>query len=252
MKSKKKKIMKPRITVVIPTYNEEYYVGDLLKSIKKQSYADYEILGVDSYSKDRTVSILKRYGAKVVKMPKKNVASAYNRGIKASKGDIVALVDADYILSSKLFERIIKDFDSDPNIVCIEPTITVRSKDIPKKERKKFIAFNKLVMYLKRASYYTATPFAYGCVFIRRKALIKAGLFNEDIDVDENWEFYPRLRKLGKFKIVENTAQMSYRRLAAEGILKSCLMYLTPAIPIAIHNRFKWDFKAIRKGKVID
>lgn len=243
---------KPRLTVVIPTYNEEHYVGGLLKSIKKQGYKDYEILGVDSYSKDATVHILRRYGAKVIETPKKNIASAYNCGIKKARGDIIALIDADYILSKELFQRIVEEFEKDDELVCIEPRITVRKKDVSRADWKKFLAFNRLVLYLKKASYYTATPLAYGCVFIRKSALNSAGLFNKEIDVDENWEFYPRLRKFGRFKMVNETAQMSYRRLAAEGLLRSCLTYLRPAIPIAIHNRFKQDFKAIRRGKTVD
>ncbi|MGC8681843.1 MAG: glycosyltransferase family 2 protein [Candidatus Acidifodinimicrobium sp.] len=252
MRNAKLNNRKPRISVVIPTYNEVDYVGDLLKSISKQTYKDYEIIGVDSYSDDGTVKIFKKYGSKIVMAKKKNVASAYNHGIKAAKGEIIALIDADYVLSKKLFEHVVREFEKNDRLVCIEPTIKIRNKDIPRDYKSRFIAFNKLIVYLKKISYHTSTPFAYGCVFIRGSAMKKAGLFNENIYVDENWEFYPRLKKFGEFKMLRDTAQVSYRRLAANGIIKSCILYLRPSISIALKGSFKYDFKAIRRGRVID
>lgn len=243
---------KPIISVVIPTYNEADYVGDLLRSLKKQTYKNYEIIVVDSYSNDGTLQILKRYNSRIVIAKKKNVASAYNHGIRVAKGEIIALIDADYILSKKLLENVVKEFEKDESLVCIEPTINMRNKDIPKVYRKRFAAFNKLIVYLKKMSYLTSTPFAYGCVFIKGSALKEAGLFNENIYVDENWEFYPRLKKLGRFKMLKDTAQVSYRRVAANGIVRSCLLYLRPSISIALKGSFKYDFKAVRRGKIID
>ena len=54
------------ISVVIPAYNEEGYIGDLLNSIQAQTYKDYEVIVVDSYSSDKTKEIVKKFGARVI------------------------------------------------------------------------------------------------------------------------------------------------------------------------------------------
>jgi glycosyltransferase involved in cell wall biosynthesis len=59
----------PLISVVIPVYNEESYVSDLIKSIKQQTYKNYEIIAADS-STDNTPNILKKLNVKIVTIQK--------------------------------------------------------------------------------------------------------------------------------------------------------------------------------------
>ena len=58
--------MNPEISVIIPAMNEEKYIGFPLKGFKNQSFRNFEIVVVDGGSKDNTVKISKRYGAKVL------------------------------------------------------------------------------------------------------------------------------------------------------------------------------------------
>ena len=94
------------ISVVIPAYNEEGYIGDLLNSIQAQIYKDYEVIVVDSYSSDKTKEIAKKFGARVIETPKSNIATARNVGINAAKGEIIGLIDADYVLDKEVFEEV--------------------------------------------------------------------------------------------------------------------------------------------------
>ena len=52
---------KPEITVIIPSYNVEEYIGECLESLKKQTFTDFEVLCVDDGSDDGTVDIIKEY-----------------------------------------------------------------------------------------------------------------------------------------------------------------------------------------------
>ena len=56
---------KPEITVIIPSYNVEEYIGECLESLKKQTFTDFEVLCVDDDSDDRTVDIIKGYADKI-------------------------------------------------------------------------------------------------------------------------------------------------------------------------------------------
>ncbi|MEN6592532.1 MAG: glycosyltransferase family A protein, partial [Methanobacterium sp.] len=55
-----------KISIIIPTYNEEEYLPYLLESIKRQDFTDYEVIVADAHSTDKTREIAKSFGAKIV------------------------------------------------------------------------------------------------------------------------------------------------------------------------------------------
>jgi glycosyltransferase involved in cell wall biosynthesis len=59
------KSKRPIISVVIPTYNEEKDIEDLLESLNKQTFKNFEVIIVDNYSKDKTIEIVKRFKRKL-------------------------------------------------------------------------------------------------------------------------------------------------------------------------------------------
>jgi glycosyltransferase involved in cell wall biosynthesis len=238
----------PLISVVIPVYNEESYVSDLIKSIKQQTYKNYEIIAADS-STDETPKILKKLKVKVVRIPKTNVSAARNAGIKEAKGDILALIDADYILQRNLFSSVVNFFEDSKNkkVVCIEPRPKLSLKDLKRRDIIKFRFLNELIYVYKKLSFFTFLPAAYGCDFCMADAVKKSGLFNEEIDVAEDKEFFSRLRKIGKFKIIKQHVRMSYRRHSKEGAIKTGLLYFFAAISALFTKRFKFKFKSIRR-----
>ncbi len=93
----------PFISFIIPTYNAQKYLDKCLDSVKEQDYPKdkMEILVVDGGSIDRTLSIAKKYGAGILKNPYRDAESGKSIGIQASKGEIIALVDADNELVEK-------------------------------------------------------------------------------------------------------------------------------------------------------
>lgn len=100
------------ISIVIPTLNEEKYLSKLLKSIKNQTFKDYEIIVSDNNSKDNTKKIAKKFNCKTVKggYPGK----ARNNGANFAKYDLL-FIDADIILQDKNhlknFLKKSKDYD---------------------------------------------------------------------------------------------------------------------------------------------
>jgi hypothetical protein len=88
-----------KISIVIPTLNEEKGIGKTLDSIKKDIFKkkkwDLEIIIVDGNSKDKTREIAKEKGAKVIIEPRKGYGRAYKTGLKHATGDIIVTGDAD-------------------------------------------------------------------------------------------------------------------------------------------------------------
>src|SRR5215216_3131823 len=85
---------KPRISIVIPAYNEEGVISRVLDELALGGY--FEIIVVDDGSKDKTAEIAREHGAIVVRHPY-NIGNgaAVKTGIRAATGDIIVLMDSD-------------------------------------------------------------------------------------------------------------------------------------------------------------
>ena len=100
-----------KVSIIIPTYNEENYLPPLLKSIKEQKFNDYEVIIADNNSLDRTVDIAKDYGCKVVSggLP----AVGRNNGAKVATGDILIFLDSDLMLTRNYLEEVVDEFEEE-------------------------------------------------------------------------------------------------------------------------------------------
>jgi len=85
-----------KISVVIPTMNEEESIGQVIEEINEAlSGRDYEIMIVDTESTDKTREIARSMGAKVVDEPRRGYGRAYKTGFEEADGDIIVTLDAD-------------------------------------------------------------------------------------------------------------------------------------------------------------
>jgi len=85
-----------KISVVIPTMNEEESIGQVMDEINEAlSGRDYEVLIVDTESTDRTREIARSKGARVVEEPRRGYGRAYKTGFEEAEGDIIVTLDAD-------------------------------------------------------------------------------------------------------------------------------------------------------------
>lgn len=102
------------VSVVIVNHNYGQYVGEAIESVLSQTYKDFEIIVVDGASTDNSREVIMSYVQRypdvitAVFKPTSGQAAGFNVGFKMSKGDIIALLDADdYFLENKL-ERIVE------------------------------------------------------------------------------------------------------------------------------------------------
>jgi len=92
--------LKPKISIIIPTFNSEAAVGDAIKSVINQSYKNFEILIIDSDSLDNTVKIVQAFGGHNVRIfseKDKGVYEAMNKGLDLALGDWVYFLGSDDI-----------------------------------------------------------------------------------------------------------------------------------------------------------
>jgi len=91
--------MSPKVSVVIPAYNYGHYIEGAVDSALQQSYENIEVIVVDDGSTDDTLQRLERYQGEprfqVVTQLNSGAASARNRGVESSSGEMIAFLDAD-------------------------------------------------------------------------------------------------------------------------------------------------------------
>ena len=89
------------VTIIIPTYNAERYLVKLLNGIKSQSIKNYELIIIDSSSKDKTVEIAKKYTKNITIIPQNEFdhGGTRNKALQDLKTDIVIYVTQDIILA---------------------------------------------------------------------------------------------------------------------------------------------------------
>ena len=91
--------MNKLISIIIPTYNSGKTINRAIKSVINQKYKNWELVIIDSYSNDNTISIINSYRSKKIKIyyskKIKGLAKARYLGIKKSKGNLIAFLDSD-------------------------------------------------------------------------------------------------------------------------------------------------------------
>ncbi len=215
-----------KLTIVIPAYNEEKYIGQCLQSIT-DSATDFleEIIVVDNASTDVTADIAQKFPkVRVVKETQKGLTFARQRGLLEIKTELFGSIDADMQLVPAWFEQVQKTFESDPSLVCVSGPYTF---------------YDMSWLHLLFVRLYWAIPARIGRFFTgymvvggnfvaKTEALKKIGGFDTSVTFyGEDTNIARRLSKVGKMKFLHSlTLASSGRRLMKEGILKTAWIYV--------------------------
>lgn len=100
---------RPLISIIIPVYNAEKFIEDTINTVINQTYDNYEIILIDDCSTDNSVNIINKYLTSNIKLYKNKenigVGLTRNVGIKHSKGDYIAFLDADDLWDKEKLEK---------------------------------------------------------------------------------------------------------------------------------------------------
>lgn len=99
----------PVVSIVVPVFNAENYLGRLLDSVKKQTFQDYELILVNDGSSDKSAEIIEEYRERdprihVINQENSGAAAARNRGIEESHGKYLTFLDADDAIEADMLQ----------------------------------------------------------------------------------------------------------------------------------------------------
>lgn len=111
-----------KVSIIVPFYNVQLYIGDCLKSLLEQTYENYEIVLINDGSTDKSEEICCKFDSKkIIKVYQENqgVSIARNNGISHAKGDYIIFVDSDDIVSKNYISELVnslENFNADMSI----------------------------------------------------------------------------------------------------------------------------------------
>ncbi|MBA3298367.1 MAG: glycosyltransferase [Acidobacteria bacterium] len=182
----------PRISMVIPAFNEEQHLPRLLDSIElaRRRYTgkgdEIEVVVVDNASTDGTAHLARTRGCRVVRVEKRSIAAARNGGAHAAEGDVLAFVDADSQIHSETFNAIERTLASGRVIIGATGFLYDRMS------LAMWMQFLPAMLILHLARLDT------GVVFCRRADWQAVGGFQDDRLVAEDIQFQSAMKTLGR------------------------------------------------------
>lgn len=192
-----------KISIVIPTLNEELYIGQLLSSIANQTIKPHEVIVVDNGNIDRTEDIVKLYKdslpIKYISAPR-GVAKARNEGARKATGDYVYFVDADTTIPVDNLRTIKNAIESSKLAVAIMPA------RMPNAHKLYIRTGARLMNTYVRIMHHTPWPIGFSCFCVKRELFLKVGGFDTTIPVMEDYDLILRMKQAGgKVDFVKNT-----------------------------------------------
>lgn len=114
----------PQVSIIVPVYNKSKYIYQTLKSIKEQSFSDYEVIVVNDGSTDNSRDIILSFQKddnriKLFDIPNGGVSNARNFGLSQARGEWIQFLDGDDMIVEDYLERILEEVKHDKRIELV-------------------------------------------------------------------------------------------------------------------------------------
>ncbi|MFZ2900380.1 MAG: glycosyltransferase [Saprospiraceae bacterium] len=198
---------KPLVSIIMPAYNAEYHILDALKSALTQTYSNIEIIVINDGSIDNTANIIRRVPndkIKIINQPHQGVSAARNTGLREANGEYIQFLDADDLISPEKISSQVSILLNNHNCISFcETRFFLDGKD-PIHEHiiswdpwhsqaKKYDPVEFLVRLWGGYGHQNTGMIQTNAWLCPREILNKAGMWREDISVDDDGEYFTRV-----------------------------------------------------------
>lgn len=193
------------VSVIIPTYNNAQFVCDAIDSVLAQTYKNYEILLVDDGSMDNTRKVVEKYDGKQIRyiyQENKGLAGARNTGIKASRGELIAFLDADDMWLPEKLERQVSLINGFPNVGIVGCGYYGLDESGERVKETKGKNYSNKELLLNDLMVRNVVTGSGSGVLARKECFEKAGLFDESFRSTEDRDMWYRILNFYDLKFV--------------------------------------------------
>ena len=189
--------MKPLVSILIPAYNVEKWIGETIESALAQTWGNIELIIVDDGSKDNTLAIAKKYESakiKVISQSNKGASAARNTAFQEAQGDFIQYLDADDLLAADKIKHQVQLLEN------------ANSNFVAAGEWARFYETSSEALFVPQIlwadmspvdwlvcaweNHYMMHPAAW---LIPRKLADMAGYWNESLSLDDDGEYFCRV-----------------------------------------------------------
>jgi len=204
----------PKVSVIIPAYNEEASIGDAVESVLNQTYSNTEVIVVDDGSVDNTSKIVSEYveadsGRVKLIRHEKNLGkfAALNSGVKKAEGEYIYHMDADTVLAPDNIERILPLFyDGKLGAAASMVSISNDGSILTKLQMIEYLFEQLIVRYGQSISGNVLICPGAGCIY-RREAVQGNSVSDRTVTEDADYTFEVRKKN---WKISQEVDAVSF------------------------------------------
>ena len=196
----------PLLTVVMPVFNGEKYIGEAIESVLKQTFEGFELLIINDGSLDGTIKIVSSYDDKRIRLidleENKGIAYCRNLGLLEAQGEFLAWTDCDDINLSTRFEKQISFLQKNPDYGVCGSWLSRFKADKTLYVNKAYENSEKIkaALLFKPASIPNATA------MLRLSEIKKHDLkYDESLEISEDYDFIFRCSRHLKFYNIQET-----------------------------------------------
>ena len=205
----------PRVSIVIPAWRAAAYIGAAIESALRQSFTDYEILVVNDGSPDTAEleRVLEPYRQRITYILRENggPAAARNTAIRAARGHLIGLLDADDLWEPEFLavQVAVLDRDPDADAVYADARIVGESSEAGRTFMSRWPSRGAVT--LERVIRHECSVVACATL-VRREAVLRAGMFDESLRGTEDMDLWLRILRQGGKIVYQHRVLASYRR----------------------------------------
>lgn len=195
----------PLVSVVIAVRNGEQFLGAAIESALAQTWTHREIIVVDGESSDRSRDIARSYAqVRLLPQSSRGFAGAWNEGILASHGSLIAILDSDDLWEPRKIELQVRALAQHPQCgYAVARTRFLRMPGAPLPP-----GFDRVDMEADHSAPYPSA------VLARREMFDRVGLFDESLHIASDIEWFRKARDLG-IESVSMPDTLLHRRIHA-------------------------------------
>lgn len=206
----------------MPAFNAEKYVAEAIESILDQTFRNFEFIIIDDCSTDNTGKIIDEYAhrdSRIIAIHnEKNlkISRTLNKGLAIANGKYVARMDADDWSYPDRLQKQIAFMEENPEVGVSGGAVDICDEKMRITGQRKYNLADGAI----REKIFRYNPFAHPAIIIRKDILQKAGQYDDEYNLAEDYELYFRIGRHAKFANLDSSL-LKYRIFTASSTGKS-------------------------------
>lgn len=201
----KKQLMDKLVSIIMPVYNAEKYIGQAIESVLNQTYRNIELLLIDDVPTDSTMEVVSRYCDDRIRIfhnsENRGIAYSRNVGLENARGDYIAILDDDDLATPKRIEMQVEFLENNPDIDFVGGKYQAIDENGVIISRENMAYHNPL--YIK-AFFLFQDIYSNGEVTFRKATIDKYNIrYDENQYGMEDFKFWIQCSKVGRFYTID-------------------------------------------------